>query len=241
MKQKVLLLLAMVALLTLLVPAETVAGGGTKTTVYFLRHAEDSIELIQTGGSGTGSDPYTYMQRFVGTTAVRPLNVLGLQRAGLLGEWFEEQGIAGMLEYVVATQKVRTQQTVQPIADEAGLAITQIPAGSEWAPSSISFAIAGQPTVDFVRNVPPGSDVVVANHSNNLYPMMQALGIDTSDPVKFPKDPSGFVVGYNNLWIVKIDASGVGELDDHVLLDLVIDAAGEGKGLYQVRGFGHGN
>ncbi|MBI2856115.1 MAG: histidine phosphatase family protein [Chloroflexi bacterium] len=215
------LLLSLLALQSLaLTGAE--ADGGAKTTVYFLRHAEDSIELVQTGGSGTASDPFTYVQNFIGSCAVRPLNVLGEERAFLLGEYFETKNIPATLTHVLATHKVRTQQTVQHIADKAGLDLTQVPAGDE-CPLGLGFSVVGQPTIDFILDLPLGNVVAAANHSNNLYPMMRALGIDTSDPVTFPKDSRGNVAGHNNLWIVKIDASGVGELDKHIVLDLIVD------------------
>ena len=61
---------------------------------------------------------------------------------------------------------------------------------------------------------------VVGAHSGTLYPIMEAFGIDTGDPVDFPRKPNGKVRGFNNLWIVSIDKRGRGRLKGHLLLDL---------------------
>jgi len=61
-----------------------------------------------------------------------------------------------------------------------------------------------------------------------LYPIMQTFGIDTSDPVQFPKDPNDpkKVWGFNNLWAVELKPVQVGGtwayqgcLLEHNLLD----------------------
>ena len=61
---------------------------------------------------------------------------------------------------------------------------------------------------------------------------MQAFGIDTSDPVNFPKDARGRVSGFNNLWVVELKpvvdnglVSYQGRLMTHVLLDFDLTAA----------------
>lgn len=74
--------------------------------------------------------------------------------------------------------------------------------------------------IDHLRGIPAGSTVVVAAHSPTLYPILQAFGLDTSDPVDFPKDETGRVSGFNNLWIVDVDERGQGKLQNHLTLDL---------------------
>jgi hypothetical protein len=61
---------------------------------------------------------------------------------------------------------------------------------------------------------------------------MQAFGIDTTDPVKFPKDARGRVNGFNNLWVVELKPLVVGgtltyqgRLLSHVQLDFDLDVS----------------
>lgn len=198
-----------------------------KTVVYLLRHAEDATQLIETA-------PRTFVQNCTGNCCVDVLNPLGQERAFRLGELFEQRRIAETLTHVLASHKIRTVQTVFYIAQKAGLGgdadqnpgdgVLQVPSTpAECAPGFGSSTSARAPMIEAVRALPFGSRAVVANHSNNIYPIMQAFGIDTSDPVKFPKNSSGFVQGFNNLWIIEIDAGGHGELREHVVLDFALN------------------
>ena len=49
------------------------------------------------------------------------LSPLGTKRAELLAKWFADKGLLPSITHVLATHKVRTLQTVQPIAHAAGL------------------------------------------------------------------------------------------------------------------------
>jgi hypothetical protein len=159
-------------------------------------------------------------------------------RAELLVRWFEEKDILQQLTHVVASHKVRTLQTVEPMAAaaaEAGAqlaedvdlhpedAVQQVPAFvEECAPGFEGSGSSRDPMIDHLAGIPTGSTVVVAAHSTTLYPILQAFGIDTSDPVDFPLDARGRVSGFNNIWIVDVDESGEGKVTKHLILDFAL-------------------
>jgi len=216
------------------------------TLVYFTRHADDVPELV-------GSDP-TFTVTFNdcnadGSCCVEALNSLGKVRAAALADWFESKGITRTLTHVIASHKLRTRQTVAKIALLAGLGgdldgngtldgqdidqapgdgvINVPPTPGECDPGWTSSRSVIQPQTNYLNTLPLGSRAVLCSHSPALYPIMQAFGIDTSDPVRFPKDSTGRVVGFNNLWVVELNQVTVGgaikyqgRLLSHVRLDL---------------------
>ena len=217
------------------------------TIIYFLRHAEDSMELV-------GLDP-SYTVTLNKCNADRScceqvLTPLGRERAARLADWFKSQRITDTLTHVIASHKIRTRQTVEKIAFLAGLGgdldgdgdldgtdIDQAPGDGvinvpstplECDPGFTASSSATQPQIDYLKTLPLGSRAVVCSHSV-LYSIMQAFGIDTSDPVKFPKDSRGRVNGFNNLWIVQFDlVDGVyqGRLLEHLFLNFNVEASG---------------
>ena len=221
------------------------------TIVYFTRHADDVPELV-------ASDP-TFTVTFNdcnadGSCCVEALNPLGKVRAAALADWFEAKGIARTLTHVVASHKLRTRQTVARIANLAGLGgdlngdgtpdgadVDQVPGDgvinvpptpAECDPGWTASSSVRQPQIDYIKSLPLGSRAVVCSHSPVLYPLMQAFGIDTSDPVNFPKDSRGRVSGFNNLWVVELKPvvnSGVatyqGRLVTHFLLEFDLSAS----------------
>jgi phosphohistidine phosphatase SixA len=217
------------------------------TIVYFLRHGEDSPEL-------TAFDP-SFSVIFNNcnddeSCCEEVLNPQGQERAARLAEWFKEKHITDTLTHVIASHKIRTRQTVQRIAQAAGLGgdldgdgdldgsdLDQAPGDGvinvpstplECDPGFTSSSSARQPQLDYLRTLPPGSRAVVCSHSPVLYPLMQAFGIDTSDPIKFPKDSRGRVSGFNNLWTVQLDVVGGvyrGRLLEHRFLNLTLEAS----------------
>src|SRR5262245_42543096 len=242
MKQRICLAILATALLT------SSAQAQAPKTIYFLRHAEDQEFLLELGhaqrGSITDCRPFRNSDGLIEQCCTDTLDTLGEQRAQLLVKWFRDQGLLPTLTHVFATHKIRTLQTVQPIAHAAGLdrdlngdgipdgadvdlrpgdGVQQLPAFVEECQRG--FEVAHEfygLTVDALRALPSGSGVVVCGHSASIYPMMEAFGIDTSNPVKFPKTAVGRVRGFNNLWVVSIDASGVGTLVKHSRLDFVL-------------------
>ena len=199
------------------------------TIVYFLRHGEDTPELVNWDPSfsvtfnGCNSDS---------SCCVEALNPLGIVRSAALADWFEAKGITRSLTHVIASHKLRTRQTVARIAYFAGLGgdlngdgtldgldfdqapgdgVINVPATpAECDPGWTSSASVRQPQIDYINTLPLGSRAIVCTHSPVMYPLMQAFGIDTSDPIRFPKDSRGRVVGFNNLWAVELKPVTVG-------------------------------
>jgi phosphohistidine phosphatase SixA len=227
-----------------------VAAVNNKTIVYFLRHGEDVPELV-------GSDP-SFTVTFNncnadGSCCVEALNPLGRVRAAALADWFESKHITPTLTHVIASHKLRTRQTVEKLARLAGLGgdlngdgtldgtdVDQAPGDGvinipstpgECDPGWTSSSSVRQPQLDYINTLPVGSRAVVCSHSPVIYPLMQAFGIDTSDPAKFPKDSRGRVSGFNNLWVVELTpataAGGAttyrGRLLSYVQIDFDLD------------------
>lgn len=205
-----------------------VAAQSAETLIYFTRHAEDQIALFQPGNSQRA-----FLEDCKGGAnecCLEVLNPLGEMRATLLAEWFQDQGITEELTHVIASHKIRTRQTVGQIAADAGLGgdvdqnpgdgVQQIPPFIEECQDGFEGSSSSRdPMIAAIGALPLGSVAVVGGHSPTLYPIMEAFGIDTSDPDDFPRRPNGKVDGFNNLWIVSIDGNGEGELVEHLVLD----------------------
>jgi hypothetical protein len=243
------------ALVGLLTPAAQAgppfAASPHTTIIWFTRHAEDIDEL--------GNDTYKVVPlkyNADGTCYVTALNPLGMMRAIMLADWFEENHIAKTLTHVIASHKIRTRQTVGPIAQAAGLTGDSDQAPGDgvfnvpWWPGECdagwtsSKSVIG-PQTNFINTLPLGSRVVLCSHSPALYPIMQAYGIDTSDPVQFPKDAADAkkVGGFTNLWAVELRLVNVGgawayqgRLLEHLEMDFLPDVSR----LYPARGNGPG-
>jgi len=89
-----------------------------------------------------------------------------------------------------------------------------------------------QPQIDYLATLPLGSRAVLCSHSPVLYPIMQAFGIDTNDPAKFPKDSRGRVRGFDNVWAMELTPTSAGgavfyqgRLVEHLILDFELDAS----------------
>lgn len=219
------------------------AEAANKTIVYFMRHAEDVPELVAFDPSFSVTFNNCNADR---SCCMEVLHPLGRVHATVLADWFEAKKITRTLTHVIASHKIRTQQTVEKIALAAGLGgdldgngtldgpdVDQAPGDgvinvpgtpAECDPGWTSSSSARQPQIDYLRTLPLGSRAVVCSHSPVLYPVMQAFGIDTSDPTKFPKDSRGRVSGFDNVWVVELCPTGVGgsyqgKLIEHLLLD----------------------
>jgi len=216
------------------------------TIVYFIRHCEDVPELVNSDPSFTVTFNNCNAD---GSCCVEALNPLGKVRAAALADWFEAKGITRTLTHVVASHKLRTRQTVAKIALLAGLGgdldgngtpdgldvdqapgdgvINVPPTPGECDSGWTSSRSVIQPQTNYINTLPPGSRAVLCSHSPALYPIMQAFGLDTSDPVTFPKDSASRVTGFNNLWVVELKPVTIGgavtyqgRLLSHVLLDI---------------------
>lgn len=129
------------------------------TTIILVRHAEKNIEP-------SNSDP--------------DLSSAGQARAQELARMFGDAGIKA----IYATQYKRTQQTVKPLADKLGLALT---------------AVDAKNTAELVRQIRAqhnGDVVFVAGHNNTVPEIIGALG--------GPQLPIIPETEFDNLYIVTI-------------------------------------
>ena len=100
------------------------AVGQTTKAIGFVRRAGDRVALFRRGQSGKAfrRDCKPFMDGGVVTDCcTEVLNPLGTERAKLLAKWFADNGVLPSITHVLATHKMRTLQTVQPIAHAAGL------------------------------------------------------------------------------------------------------------------------
>jgi hypothetical protein len=241
MKRSILLLLACGGSCLLL--AQTTVAQSVKT-IYFVRHAESETALFQQGLSGNALLPDC--KPFMNEGALEEccteiLTFLGEKRVELLVKWFKDKALLPGITHVLATHKARSLQTVLPIAHAAGLdkdingdgiadgtdadknpgdGVQQLPAYADECASGYEIAHNFYSLmVDALRSLPPGSSAVVTGHSLSIYPIMQALGIDTGSPQRFPKTATGAVRGFNNLWVISLDGNNAGTLAQHFQLD----------------------
>jgi phosphohistidine phosphatase SixA len=224
------------------------ASGQASKTIYFVRHAEDEQAVFQASADSKAflPDCKPFMEGgALMECCTEVLTQQGTNRAGLFAKWFADKGLLPSITHVLATHKVRTLQTVQPIAHAAGLdrdvngdgipdgtdvdknpgdGVQQIPAFVDECETGFEVAHNFYPlTVAELQALPAGSGIVVAGHSASIYPMMQALGISTTNTARFPRNSMGRVSTYNNLWEVSLDANtGVGTLVRHVRLDFAL-------------------
>ncbi|HVS12948.1 MAG TPA: histidine phosphatase family protein [Thermoanaerobaculia bacterium] len=135
------------------------AGEPAAATVYLVRHAEKEAEA--------GLDP--------------PLTAEGAARARALAELLAGAPIGS----VVATEFLRTQQTVAPLAERLGLEV------------EVVVAAAGDALVARLRAGAPGSGALVAGHSNTVPALIAALGVE--EAVEIPEDR------YGDLFVVRLE------------------------------------
>ncbi len=137
------------------------------TTIILVRHAEKNIEPAN-------SDP--------------DLTPAGLVRSQELARMFGDAGLKG----IYATQYKRTQQTVKPLAEKIGLAVTTVDAKS---------------TAELVKKIRAqhnGEVVFVAGHNNTVPEIIAALG--------GPQLPIIPETEFDNLYIVTIYKLGGAKL-----------------------------
>lgn len=207
-----------------------------RITLYFTRHAEKQTVVRETAD---GSGMYLDNCDSSGSRCEEELNPLGSLRAELLAEWFEQRGIAPRVTHVVSSDKQRTRQTVQPLAeliqsgygdelpdgDDMPDGVWQVPFAGDTANEVNGNSGSVDPTVMFIQTQLQAGDVaVIAAHSGTIYKILGGdatdgtggLGIDTTQPADsddFPKKPSdGKVPGFGDVWKVVIKPSGVAVL-----------------------------
>lgn len=225
-------------------PVPAALAHGASTTLYFLRHGETQRRLVG-AGPGTFAEVCTPTRSCCET----PLNALGVARRDALAEWFVHHGIARRLTHLIATNKPRTVQTLTALGIASGLGgdhngdgaldgsdddlvpgdgIQQFPAHVRECDPGFEATTGSQPyIVEAILALPPGSEAVIANHSETLYSIItETTGIDTSDPVLFPKEDGGTtrVRNFNDLWMVRMHGTRRGTLVKHLVFNVAIQS-----------------
>lgn len=203
-----------------------VTGEGAASTYTSVYAQEGGVEFPVSGG--VSQDSGDTLDEICGDgKCAEELSALGEVRAMLLADWFGRKGQLNKIGAVYATHKLRTQQTVMPTATAAGLDVTILnPQFSELAPASTSPSeCATLEAIVAERASAENNTIVVAGHSGTLYDIMGSgvsncgdltgLGLDTGNTVAgtgdadfFPKDDSGKVRDFGDIWKIVIKRSG---------------------------------
>lgn len=200
---------------SLLLPGFALADS---TDFWISRHGEDQIDLVDIGNGNFQENCNN-----VGC-CIESHNVLGEKRAELLAQFFKKSNLLNRFTHVIASHKVRTNQLVGPTANAAGISIQQTPAGVRDCDSGYENAGASLPyMLSAMEAIPEGSVVLVGAHSGTIYKIMDNLGIDTSDPVDFPRAADGKVSGFNNLWKITRNEQGIYNFKTHLVVDFTLE------------------
>lgn len=144
------------------------SAGAAPTTIILVRHAEKKVVPPE------NKDP--------------DISPAGQARADELARMFGGAGIGA----IYASQYKRTQQTVKPLADKLGVAVTQVQAkNTDDLVKRIRAGVAGQV-------------VFIAGHNNTIPEIIGALG--------GPKLPIIPETEYDNLYILTVQSDGAAKL-----------------------------
>ena len=116
------------------------------------------------------------------------LSGAGQARAQELRRMFDGAGIAA----IYATQYKRTQQTVKPLADKLGLAVTKVEAKET------------SELVKQIRARPAGQTIFIAGHNNTVPEIIAAMG--------GPQMPIIPETEYDNLYVLTVPSEGPAKL-----------------------------
>lgn len=159
-------------------------------TIYFVQHGEVDAE-----------DP------------THPLDAEGLRRADALVNAIGRVS----LTHVFASHTLRARQTVTPAAESRGLEVTPLPAlgskvGGEVVDGVSPSTLAIAPLAETLGGLRPGSSALVGVNSNNLFAILNRLGVPlatASEPCELGAtcvpclDNSCFPHReYDNLWVL---------------------------------------
>lgn len=169
-----------------------------RTLIYFVRHGEVD-----------NNDP------------MHALNARGRERARAFAATVQDV----MFTHVFSSHTTRTRQMVEPVAVARGLKATQLPQPGTRLDGRIvnedtPTGAAVGPLTDALRRLPPGSRALVGVNRENVFAVMNGLGLplaSRSQPCLnggncvpclnascFPGGPQG---DYDHLWILVIDSS----------------------------------
>lgn len=188
------------------------AGGSDRVEIWITRHAEKQT-VLESIGSGMFQELCNEIE------CAEELNAKGELRAALLADWFERRGITERVTHVFSSHKMRTRQTVEQIAADAGLAndYDLIPDGVQQLPSNYmeldAKASASEDiTAETLLDLAPGSVAVVGAHSGTIYDILDKMGADTFDPDVFPRRlDNGKVPTFGDLWRVTVRTKNNGD------------------------------
>ena len=174
-----------------------------RTVIYFVRHGEH--------------DPSTSNQE---------LTQQGKARAGVFAATVRDIPFS----HVFSSHTTRSRQTVEAVAKQRGLSVVQLPKpGSVVEGATMNdktpAKAAIKPLVEALRLLPPGSTALVGVNSDNVYAILNGLGVRVAtsdqpcslgstcvpclDNTCFPRDE------FDNLWMLIVD---VGQTPQLVLL-----------------------
>jgi hypothetical protein len=196
---------AIAALVLLLLPgvgaAQVVGGADVRPTtfIYLVVHGE-----IDPRGEGA------------------PLNERGRERAIELARALERIP----LTHVFSSHTLRSRQTVAPAAEAHGLEVVALPVpgssvdgqpAGDRSPSRLAIG----PVADALSTLPPGSHALVGLNSDNLFAILNRLGV----PAATEEDPCNagevcvpclsnacFPREFDNLWILALSGDRPAEL-----------------------------
>jgi hypothetical protein len=218
-----------------------------RTLLFFVRHSENEVRLVRTNSGSTV--PATFVEDCSPTRSccIQPLSALGLSRRDALAEWFVQHRLVRGLTHLIATNKPRTVETLRPLAVASGLGadrnddgipdgddvdlnpgdgIQQYPStAAECDPAFQRTADSKPLIVEAIRALPAGSRAVIANHSDTLYAIItESTGVDTTDPVLFPKEDGSTTRArnFNDLWLIEVGEAGTAKLIAHEVFELVL-------------------
>lgn len=159
--------LRLAAVLTVaLLPAACAAPPGPPTTVVMIRHAETTEAF---------GEPQ--------------LTLEGQARAEALVDAVGDYGV----DAIYASQFLRTQQTVQPLANRLNLPVRQITLSPNTRADAEALAAE-------ILRTHRGQTVLVAGHSNTVPALVEALGVDPAGPIAHDE--------FDSMFIVRVDGAG---------------------------------
>ncbi|MFK7892632.1 MAG: hypothetical protein AB8B63_17575 [Granulosicoccus sp.] len=199
------------------------SGTDTDVEIYFTRHAEKATQLAeQQDGS--------FVEICGEAKCAEVLNAKGELRAELLRDLFNDAGITDRLTHAFSSHKIRTRQTIELIAADAGLTgdldknagdgIQEFPVlnqdgtqnATELDPEGTSASEA--PVIEALLSLEAGSVALVAGHSGTLYDIMSGLGLSDvclSDTVascnqdRYPINDDVKVRDFGDIWKVTLE------------------------------------
>ncbi len=120
-----------------------------------------------------------------GSQPTIPLSAVGLQRAELLAPTLD--GVT--FTHLLATHTTRSRQMLEAIAAKQGLQIVQLPApGSvldgQPVTEQTSRRAPIEPVAAALLKLPPGSVALAALNSENIYAILNRLGVPVAEPGK---------------------------------------------------------